>query len=110
MVWFFRTFLCTFADRMKQGRIETITTRIISTTFIVVALAVFKPFGLEAWQWQGYMHLIALGVIGFSICMMTDIFFHNDAYLLSMTTNYNSTSLFLLPSFSGAYQGNHHKN
>ena len=36
--------------------------------------------------------------------------FHNDAYLLSMTTSYNSTSLFLLPSFSGAYQGNHHKN
>jgi DNA-binding LytR/AlgR family response regulator len=41
--------------------------------FIVVALAVFKPFGLDAWQWQGYMHLIALGVIGFSICMVTDI-------------------------------------
>ena len=58
---------------MKQGRIETITTRIISTTFIVVALAVFKPFGLDAWQWQAYMHLIALGVIGFSICMMTDV-------------------------------------
>ena len=58
---------------MKQGRKETITTRIISTTFIVVALAVFKPFGLKAWQWQGYVHLIALGAIGFSICMMTDI-------------------------------------
>ena len=58
---------------MKQGRIETITTRIISTTFMVVALAVFKPFGLDAWQWQGYMHLIAFGVIGFSICMVTDI-------------------------------------
>ncbi|MCR4914799.1 MAG: LytTR family transcriptional regulator [Prevotella sp.] len=58
---------------MKKERIETITTRIISTTFIVVALAVFKPFGLDAWQWQGCVHLIALGVIGFSICMMTDI-------------------------------------
>ena len=58
---------------MKQGRIETITTRIISTTFIVVALAVFKPFGLEAWQWQAYVHLVALGVIGFSICLMTDV-------------------------------------
>ena len=58
---------------MKQGRIETITTRIISTTFIVVALAVFKPFGLDAWQWQAYVHLIALGMIGFSICMVTDI-------------------------------------
>ena len=58
---------------MKQGRIETITTRIISTTFMVVALAVFKPFGLDAWQWQGYAHLAVLWVIGFLICMMTDI-------------------------------------
>ena len=58
---------------MKQERIETITTRIISTMFMVVALAVFKPFGLDAWQWQAYVHLLALGVIGFSICMMTDI-------------------------------------
>ena len=58
---------------MKRGRIETITTRIISTTFMVVALAVFKPFGLESWQWQAYVHLVALGVIGFSICMITDV-------------------------------------
>ena len=63
----------TFAPCMKQGRIETITTRIISTTFMVVALAVFKPFGLDAWQWQAYVHLVALGVIGFFICMLTDI-------------------------------------
>ena len=58
---------------MKQGRKETITTRIISTTFMVVALAVFKPFGLDAWQWQAYVHLAAFWVIGFSICMLTDI-------------------------------------
>ncbi len=63
----------TFAPHMKQGRLETITTRIISTTFMVVALAVFKPFGLEAWQWQAYVHLVAFGVIGFSICIVTDI-------------------------------------
>ena len=58
---------------MKQGRKETIATRIISTAFVVVALAVFKPFGLDAWQWQAYVHLAALGVIGVFICMMTDI-------------------------------------
>ena len=58
---------------MKQGRKETITTRIISTTFMVVALAVFKPFGLEAWQWQAYVHLAVFWVIGFSICMLTNI-------------------------------------
>ena len=33
----------------------------------------FKPFGLDAWQWQAYVHLVVLGVIGFSICLMTDI-------------------------------------
>ena len=58
---------------MKQGRKETITTRIISTTFMVVALAVFKPFGLDAWQWQVYVHLVAFGVIGVFICMVSDI-------------------------------------
>ena len=58
---------------MKQGHLETITTRIISTTFVVVALAVFKSFGLEAWQWQAYVHLAVLWVIGFLTCLMTDI-------------------------------------
>ena len=62
-----------FVPRMKQGRKETMMTRIISTTFVVVALAVFKPFGLDAWQWQAYIHLVALGVIGVFICMTTDI-------------------------------------
>ena len=52
---------------------ETITMRIVSTTFVVVALAVFKPFGLDAWQWQAYVHLAVLWVIGFLTCMMTDI-------------------------------------
>lgn len=62
----------TFASRMNKGRKETLTTRIISTTFMVVALAVFKPFGLDAWQWQAYVHLLALGVMGILICMLTD--------------------------------------
>ena len=57
---------------MNKGRKETLTTRIISTTFMVVALAVFKPFGLDAWQWQAYVHLMVLGVIGILICMLTD--------------------------------------
>ncbi|MBO5593759.1 MAG: LytTR family transcriptional regulator [Prevotella sp.] len=74
-----------FAACMKQGRIETITTRIISTTFMVVALAVFKPFGLDAWQWQAYIHLVVLGVIGFSVCMMTDIILK---YVVKMPRSY----------------------
>jgi hypothetical protein len=78
---------------MNQGRIETITTRIISTTFIVVALAVFKPFGLDAWQWQGYVHLIALGVIGFSICMMTDIILK---YIVKMPRSFKKGAEYII--------------
>jgi len=78
---------------MKQGRIETITTRIISTTFIVVALAVFKPFGLDAWQWQAYMHLIALGVIGFSICMLTDIILK---YIVKMPRSFKQGAEYII--------------
>ncbi len=78
---------------MNQGRIETITTRIISTTFIVVALAVFKPFGLDAWQWQGYVHLIALGVIGFSICMMTHIILK---YIVKMPRSFKKGAEYII--------------
>ena len=80
-------------DRMKQGRIETITTRIISTTFIVVALAVFKPFGLDAWQWQAYVHLVALGVIGFFICMMTDIILK---YIVKMPRSFKKGAEYII--------------
>ena len=58
---------------MDKGRRETLTTRIISTTFVIVALAVFKPFGLETWQWQAYVHLLALWVLGVAVCMLTDM-------------------------------------
>ena len=78
---------------MKQGRIETLTTRVISTTFIVVALAVFKPFGLDAWQWQGYVHLIALGVIGFFICMMTDIILK---YIVKMPRSFKKGAEYII--------------
>ena len=78
---------------MKQERIETITTRIISTTFIVVALAVFKPFGLDAWQWQAYVHLLALGVIGFSICMITDIILK---YVIKMPRSFKKGAEYII--------------
>ena len=78
---------------MKQRRIETITTRIISTTFMVVALAVFKPFGLDAWQWQAYVHLVALGVIGFSICMITDIILK---YVIKMPRSFKKGAEYII--------------
>ena len=83
----------TFANRMKQGRKETITTRIISTTFIVVALAVFKPFGLDAWQWQAYIHLVALGVIGVFICMITDIILK---YIVKMPRSFKKGAEYII--------------
>ena len=83
----------TFAPYMKQGRIETITTRIISTKFIVVALAVFKPFGLDAWQWHAYVHLVALGVIGFSICMITDIILK---YVIKMPRSFKKGAEYII--------------
>lgn len=58
---------------MKQGRTETIMTRIISTTFVIVALAVFKPFGLGVWKWQAYVHLAALWMLGIITCMITEL-------------------------------------
>ena len=89
---------CTFAARkprtyMKQGRKETITTRIISTTFVVVALAVFKPFGLDAWQWQAYVHLVALGVIGVFICMTTDIILK---YIVKMPRSFKKGAEYII--------------
>jgi hypothetical protein len=42
----------TFVPRMNKGHKETISTRFISTAFMVLAIAIFKPFGLEMWQWQ----------------------------------------------------------
>ena len=83
----------TFAPCMKQGRLETITTRIISTTFMVVALAVFKPFELDAWQWQAYVHLVALGVIGFSICMITDIILQ---YVIKMPRSFKKGAEYII--------------
>ena len=58
---------------MNKGRKETITIRIVSTTFVVMALAVFKPFGLDEWQWQTCVHLLVLWVMGVAVCMLTDV-------------------------------------
>jgi hypothetical protein len=78
---------------MKQGRIETITTRIISTTFTVVALAVFKPFGLDSWHWQAYVHLAAIWLIGISICMVTDIILK---YIVKMPRSYEKGAEYII--------------
>jgi hypothetical protein len=58
-----------------------------------VALAVFKPFGLDAWQWQAYVHLVALGVIGFSICMITDIILK---YVIKMPRSFKKGAEYII--------------
>ena len=57
---------------MSQGQKNTITIRVVSTVFTVLALAIFKPFGLEAWQWVGLFHLLAMGALGIVSCFVTE--------------------------------------
>ena len=70
---------------MNKERNQTISTRAISTTFVIVALAVFKPFGLDTWQWQAYVHLAVLWIIGISICMLTGLILK---YVVRMPRSY----------------------
>ena len=57
---------------MSQEQKDTITTRIVSIVFTVLALAVFKPFGLDAWQWMAYIHLLGIGCMGILSCAVTE--------------------------------------
>jgi len=58
---------------MDKGHRETINTRLVSCAFIVLAIAIFKPFGLEVWQWQAYIHLVAIFALGLASCFLTEI-------------------------------------
>ena len=57
---------------MDNGRKETLSVRIISIFFTVLALAIFKPFGLDVWQWQAYVHLLVIFVMGIVSCILTE--------------------------------------
>lgn len=57
---------------MSKEHKDTIRIRIISTAFSVLALAVFKPFGLKIWQGNVYLHLSAIFVLGFMVCLLSD--------------------------------------
>ena len=58
---------------MNKSHKETISIRFISTAFMILAIAIFKPFGLEVGQWQSYLHLLSLFVLGLSSCFITEI-------------------------------------
>lgn len=58
---------------MNQLQKESLRVRLVSVTFVVVALAIFKPFGLETWKWEASVHLLAIWLLGFSVCLTTEM-------------------------------------
>ena len=71
---------------MNKGHKEAITIRLISTAFMVLAIAIFKPFGLEVWQWQAYVHLLAIFALGLLSCFLTEIILR---YIVRMPRSYD---------------------
>ena len=71
---------------MNTGHKETISIRFISTTFMVLAIAIFKPFGLEVWQWQAYVHLLAIFALGLLSCFLTEVILR---YVVRMPRSYD---------------------
>ena len=71
---------------MNSGHKETFRIRIISIGFVLLALAVFKPFGLEAWRWEAYAHLLIIGILGIGVCMITEVILR---YIVKMPRSYS---------------------
>ena len=71
---------------MNKGHKETISIRFISCAFMVLAIAIFKPFGLEAWQWQAYVHLLAIFALGLFSCFLTEVILR---YIVRMPRSYD---------------------
>ena len=71
---------------MNKGHKETVYTRVISCAFMVLAIAIFKPFGLEVWQWQAYIHLLAIFALGLFSCFLTEILLR---YVIRMPRSYD---------------------
>ena len=82
----FCSLIRTFADCMNKGHKETISIRFISTFFMVLAIAIFKPFGLEVWQWQAYVHLLAIFALGLFSCFLTEVILR---YIVRMPRSYD---------------------
>ena len=58
---------------MSSSFWEILRVRSASCLFVVLTLAVFKPFGLEVWQWEAYVHLLNIFVMGVMVCLLTDL-------------------------------------
>ena len=70
---------------MDKNHKETISIRFISTAFMILAIAIFKPFGLEVGQWQSYLHLLSLFILGLSSCFITEVILR---YIVHMPRSY----------------------
>lgn len=57
---------------MDKLRKESYRVRAISVGFAVLALIVFQTFGLSAWQWQTYIHMLMIFMLGYSVCLLTE--------------------------------------
>ena len=71
---------------MNKGHKETISIRFVSTAFMVLAIAIFKPFGLEVWQWQAYIHLLGIFALGLFSCFLTEVILK---YVVRMPRSYD---------------------
>ena len=76
----------TFVGCMNKGHKETINIRVVSCAFIVLAIAIFKPFGLEVWEWQAYIHLLSIFALGLCSCFMTEVILR---YIIRMPRSYD---------------------
>ena len=79
------TFIWYLCRRMDKNHKETISIRFISTAFMILAIAIFKPFGLEVGQWQSYLHLLSLFILGLSSCFITELILR---YIVHMPRSY----------------------
>ena len=71
---------------MNKGHKETISIRFVSCAFMVLAIAIFKPFGLEVWQWQAYIHLLCIFLLGLFSCFLTEVILR---YIVRMPRSYD---------------------
>ncbi|MCR4993897.1 MAG: LytTR family transcriptional regulator DNA-binding domain-containing protein [Bacteroidales bacterium] len=70
---------------MDKEHLQTIKVRLISVGFSVLTLAVFKPFGLHAWQWEAYLHFFNIGLLGVGVCIISEAVLR---YVINMPRSY----------------------
>ena len=78
---------------MREGQKKIMGVRAISVGFAVLTLGVFKPFGLNAWQWEAYAHLLVIWVLGIAVCLVTEAILK---YIIRMPHSYDNGISYIL--------------